>query len=44
MALCRSSNDSLIWSARRNNCGGLVAIVMGVRCRVAEAEVPAMSE
>lgn len=28
MARCRSSRDSLMWSARRNNCGGLVAIAM----------------
>jgi hypothetical protein len=28
MALCRSSSDSLMWSDRRNSCGGLVAIVV----------------
>lgn len=26
MARCRSSRDSLMWSARRKSCGGLVAI------------------
>lgn len=28
MALCRSSSDSLMWSANRNSCGGLVAIAV----------------
>jgi len=27
-ARCRSSSDNLMWSARRNSCGGLVAIAM----------------
>jgi len=29
MARWRSSNDSLMWSDSRNNCGGLVAMAMG---------------
>jgi hypothetical protein len=29
MARWRSSRDSLMWSASRNSCGGLVAIVIG---------------
>jgi hypothetical protein len=36
MALCRSSNDSLMWSDKRNNCGGLVAMVTLMRGGIVE--------
>jgi hypothetical protein len=47
MARCRSSKDSLMWSDRRNSCGGLVAIVTIVTIkarRIAEAEVVAAAQ